>query len=249
MQAAVLVTAMGVLGALVGSFLAAVSVRLPRSESVVGGRSHCMSCERPLAVWQLVPIFSWLAQRGRCGWCKAPVSARYILIEVAAVGVGIWAALVREDPGAIAITALLGWQLLLIAIIDAENFWLPDVLTLPLIASGLALAFLTDPFPWDHVLGALAGFASLWTIAAVYRVIRRRDGLGAGDPILLAGAGAWVGWIGLPSVLLWACAAGVSLIVARIVARRPVSATDKLPFGSYLALGVWLTWVFGPLGL
>lgn len=240
---------MGVMGALIGSFLAAASVRLPRGESVVGGRSRCMTCDKPLAAWQLVPLFSWLFQRGRCGWCRAAVSPRYILIESAGALIGAWAAASQPDLLSVAATALLGWQLLLIAIIDAEHFWLPDALTLPLIGSGLVFAFLTGSFPWNHVWGALVGFGALWAIATVYRLVRRREGLGGGDPILLAGAGAWVGWIGLPSVLLWACLTGGSLLVARMVARRPVSPTDRLPFGSYLAVGVWLTWLFGPLGL
>lgn len=249
MKSAILLVAAGGLGALIGSFLAAVSVRLPRSESIVVGRSRCMTCERPLAAWQLVPIFSWLLQRGRCGWCKAPVSARYILIECAGALIGFWAAASQPNLLMIAATALLGWQLLLIAIIDAEHFWLPDTLTLPLIATGLGFAFLVGASPWNHVWGALAGFGVLWTIATLYRLVRRREGLGAGDPILLAGAGAWVGWIGLPSVLLWACIAGGSLLAARIFTRQSVDATDRLPFGTYLAIGVWLTWMFGPLGL
>ncbi|MBD3835325.1 A24 family peptidase, partial [Brevundimonas sp.] len=73
--------------------------------------------------------------------------------------------------------------------------------------------------------------------------------LGGGDPFLFAGAGAWVGWMGLPSVLLWACAAGLSVVFAQLVVRRRVSGGDRLPFGVFLAMGIWLTWLYGPLGL
>ena len=243
------VALIGILGGIAGSFLAAVSVRLPRGESFVAGRSRCETCGKRLAPWQLVPILSWLAQRGRCGWCKAPISRRYILIEGCGVFIGVWAALIAPTPFAAVVTAALGWQLLLIAVVDAQHFWLPDGLTLPLIATGLIFSVMQGDDPWSHLWGALAGFAVLWTVAKLYRLARGRDGLGEGDPILLAGAGAWVGWIGLPSVLLWACLVGGGVIAARMAAGRIVKSTDRLPFGSYLAVGVWLTWIFGPLGL
>jgi leader peptidase (prepilin peptidase)/N-methyltransferase len=149
----------------------------------------------------------------------------------------------------IAATALLGWQLLLIAIIDAENFWLPDELTAPLIITGLiAAAVLMQGWPFPQIFGAVAGFVLLWALAALYRQVRGRDGLGGGDPILFAAAGAWVGWSGLPTVLLWACAAGFSVVLALLITRRKVEATDRLPFGTFLVIGIWLTWLYGPLG-
>jgi leader peptidase (prepilin peptidase)/N-methyltransferase len=147
------------------------------------------------------------------------------------------------------VSALLGWQLLLIAVVDAEHFWLPDRLTLPLIGTGLiATALLARGLPWPQILGAVMGFGLLWLLAWLYRRVRGRDGLGGGDPILFAGAGAWVGWTGLPSVLLWACATGLCVVLWRLLRRRPVRGEDRLPFGTFLALGVWLTWLYGPLG-
>ena len=149
----------------------------------------------------------------------------------------------------VAATAVLGWQLLLIALIDAENFWLPDELTLPLIATGLVAAgLIARGWPVAQLIGAAFGFGVLWALAALYRLIRKREGLGGGDPILFAGAGAWVGWMGLPSVLLWACAAGFSVVLTLLITRRTVSGGDRLPFGTFLAIGVWLTWLYGPLG-
>ena len=137
----------------------------------------------------------------------------------------------------------------MIALIDAENFWLPDELTLPLIATGLiAAGVIAQAWPVASVIGAVFGFGVLWALAALYRLIRKRDGLGGGDPILFAGAGAWVGWMGLPSVLLWACAAGFSVVLTLLITRRNVSGADRLPFGTFLAIGVWLTWLYGPLG-
>ncbi|MFN7281357.1 MAG: prepilin peptidase, partial [Brevundimonas sp.] len=164
--------------------------------------------------------------------------------------VGIWAALAGSGDLIWTIaTAALGWQLLLIALIDAENFWLPDELTLPLIATGLiASAVLASGWPIPQIIGAIAGFAGLWLIALAYQRLRDRQGMGSGDPILFAGVGAWVGWQGLPTALLWACAAGFSIVLTLLITRRGVSATDRLPFGTFLAIGLWLTWLYGPLG-
>lgn len=150
-----------------------------------------------------------------------------------------------------AATAVLGGQLLLIAIVDGENFWLPDILTWPLIATGLATAMSVGrDVALSHLIRAAAGFAGLWLVGWLYQAVRKRQGLGGGDPFLFAGAGAWVGWTGLPSVLLWACAVGLSLVVAMLVVRCSVSATEKLPFGVFLAAGIWVDlalWTFGPL--
>ncbi|VXB39786.1 A24 family peptidase [Brevundimonas sp. G8] len=241
---------MGGLGLIFGSFIAAVSVRLPRDEDIVVARSRCRGCDQPLRAWELIPLFSWLALRGRCARCQTRISQRYPLIELAAAAIGVWAGLSGASWLMAGATALLGWQLLLIAIIDGENFWLPDILTWPLVATGLAAAAMIG---WDlalsHLIGAVVGFGGLWLVGWLYQVIRKRQGLGGGDPFLFAGAGAWVGWMGLPSVLLWACAVGLSLVFGMLVVRRTVSGTEKLPFGVFLAVGIWLTWLYGPLGL
>jgi leader peptidase (prepilin peptidase)/N-methyltransferase len=179
-----------------------------------------------------------------------PGPRRAALMALAGAAVGIWAALAQPDLLAAVLTALLGWQLLLITVIDAEHFRLPDPLTLPLLAtSGLAAFLLDQTAPLDAVIGAAFGFAGLWLLAFAYRRLRGREGLGDGDPILLAAGGAWVGWIGLPSVLLWASAAGLSFVAARLLTGGRVSGEDRLPFGPCLAAGIWLTWILGPLGL
>lgn len=250
MTPAFLALLLGATGLIVGSFLGLVSLRLPRGEDVVGGRSRCDGCGVPLAPWRLIPVASFLISRGRCAGCGADIPRRYPLIELAAAGLGVWAALGQTTVPAAVVTALLGWQLLLIAVIDGEHFRLPDRLTLPLLVTGLAAALAVDhTAPTDAVIGAVVGFAGLWLLALAYRRLRDREGLGDGDPILLAAGGAWVGWIGLPSVLLWASAAGLSFVAARWLVGGQVSAGDRLAFGPCLAAGIWLTWIFGPLGL
>ncbi|WP_366855556.1 A24 family peptidase [Brevundimonas sp.] len=145
--------------------------------------------------------------------------------------------------------AVLAWQLLLIAIIDAEHFWLPDVLTLPLLGTGLAAAALIEPHLLvDRLIGAVAGFVSLWLVALLYRSLRGREGLGGGDPRLFAGIGAWVGWAALPTVLVWACLAGLSVALVGAARVRRLDLIQRLPFGTFLAIGAWLAWLFGPLG-
>ena len=139
---------------------------------------------------------------------------------------------------------LLAAVLLWAAVIDARRLILPDYLTLPLTAAGLALAWLQPPDLTTRLIGAAAGFLVFAGIAFLYRKIRQRDGLGLGDAKLLAAAGAWLGWEDLPSVVLIASVGG--LIWALV--KRP-DAKTQLPFGPFLALGFWLVWRFGPLVL
>ena len=244
---------LGGAGLCVGSFLGLVSWRLPRGEGVVLGRSRCGGCGRALAPWRMVPVLSWLLSRGRCADCGATIPRRYPLMELGAGLIGVWAGLHHDALVPALLTAVLGWQLLLLAVVDAENFWLPDQLTLPLLVSGVVAAIWLRPHDpvaaLTHAgLGAVLGFGGLWLIGRLYRMTRGRDGLGGGDPFMLGAGGAWVGALALPTTLIWASAAGLSLVLAQVIRRAPVKATDKLPFGVFLAVGLWMTWLYGPLG-
>jgi leader peptidase (prepilin peptidase)/N-methyltransferase len=144
----------------------------------------------------------------------------------------------------------LGASLLALSWIDIRRFILPDALTLPLIIGGLAACWWSTPTALPaHAAGAAAGYLSFRLIALAYRHIRNRDGLGQGDAKLAAAAGAWVAWEGLPSVVL--LAAGAGLIVGSLLAfaRRRLDARMPIPFGPCLALGLWVTWLFGPIAL
>jgi leader peptidase (prepilin peptidase)/N-methyltransferase len=177
-----------------------------------------------------------------------PTWRRWTAMGLASVLLGVWSGLAVGWPLAV-IGAPLAVALLLIAVIDAEHFWLPNILTLPLGAAGLAASAFIGPCSFvDHLIGAVLGFAVLAGLAALYKRLRGRDGLGGGDARLLAAIGAWVGWAGLPSVVVWASLAGLSWVLARIVARRAPSLDTALPYGTYLAIGAWLTWLYGPLG-
>lgn len=234
---------------IVGSFLSVLVVRLPAGEGVVGGRSRCRSCGKALAPRELIPLVSWIARRGRCGACGAPIGSLYPALEIAAVAVAAWAAV--SVPEAMLWPSVgLAWALLALGVIDARAMILPDVLTLPLIAAGLVVAWSVDPGgTFDHVIGAAAGGLTFWLIGWIYARARRRRGLGLGDVKLYAAAGAWVGWQGLASVVLLASLAALAAIAARAAGGRAVGASTRVAFGPFLALGLWLTWLYGPLGL
>lgn len=235
------------LGPFVGSFLGLLTLRLPAERPWAASRSACDGCGRKLGPLDLVSILSFAALRGRCRGCGAAIPRRYLLLELACLVVGAWSALAFAGPMALA-TAVFGWWLLLLAVIDGEHFWLPDMLTLPLGAAGFAVSILVLREPvWTPLLGAVIGFGSLWLLAWIYERVRGREGLGGGDPRLLGAIGAWTGWSALPSVLVWAGLAGISVALAQLVLRRRVTMDQRLPFGVFLAIGAWLTWLLGPL--
>ena len=232
---AVLAVLGGVAGLVLGSFIGALTWRWPRGESVMRGRSRCDVCEVTLGWLELVPVLGFLWRRGRCGHCGAVIAWRHLGIELAGAGVGALALrLVPGGPG----VALAGFGLMLLAlaILDVEHFWLPDRLTLPLLAGGLVFGM---PPLADRLWGTGAGFAGLWLLATAYRRLRGREGLGGGDPRLLAAIGAWLGWTALPFVLLGASLIGLLLAGLDRLRGREVAADTALPLGSLMALAAW----------
>jgi leader peptidase (prepilin peptidase)/N-methyltransferase len=231
----------------IGSFLGVLIHRLPRHLPVMWARSGCDACGTRLGPRDLLPLVSYALQRGRCRYCHHPIGWFHPVIELAALCVAAWAALACETPHETWIACTLGWTLLALGWIDAEWFLLPDVLTLPLLLAGLGVTILTvpDDMLW-HALGAACGYLGLRGVALLYRALRGRDGLGAGDAKLLAAAGSWLGLGALPLVLLLAALAG--LVVAGIAAAtgRMMQATTALPFGAFLAASIWLVWLYGP---
>ena len=248
-----LAAALGVLAApFVGSFVGTVIHRLPAGRPIVFARSACPHCGRTLRPSELVPLVSWLASRGRCRSCGVPLGLFYPMVELAALAVALSAAVAMEDaPAWLLLASLgLGWILLAAAWIDARHFLLPNVLILPLIPAGLAVSWLNDAASLvDHLLGVALGYGGLVLIAALYRRVRGREGLGGGDAKLMAAAGAWVAWQGLASVLLLASLGGLSVAVAQAIRGRRIAGESTLPFGPYLALGLWLVWLLGPLSI
>jgi len=231
----------------VGSFLGVVVARLPEDRPLVWARSACPRCGHRLGARDLVPVLSWVVNRAKCRYCAQPLSWTYPAIELAAVAVALWS--LALTPGWLAwASSALGWSLLALAVIDARHLLLPDEITLPLIPAGLAVAWAVDRARLlDHVIGAVAGFVVVLVLRWGYERVRRREGIGLGDAKLLAAAGAWVSWEGLPGVLLAAAAAALAghLLWARYAGHGVHG--REVPFGPYLAGSIWLIWLYGPI--
>jgi leader peptidase (prepilin peptidase)/N-methyltransferase len=238
------VTALGlVLGAVIGSFLAAVLVRWPQGRSVARGRSQCDRCGRRLGAVDLVPILSYILARGRCRHCGGTIDRRLLAIEAGAALIGLTAIAAHPLPAAL-FTALFGWWLFLLAALDVEHQWLPDRLTLTLLPAGLAVAALgVGPELEARLIGAALGYASLALIGWGYAKLRGREGLGGGDPKMFAAIGAWLGWPLLPHVLLGAGLIGLAAVLLMRLRGRAVAATDRLPLGTLMALAAWPAWL------
>ncbi|WP_290634576.1 A24 family peptidase [Aquisalimonas sp.] len=265
-QPAGLIPATFVFGLLVGSFLNVVILRLPvmlerawreqarevlgEAAETTGGRfdlitpgSHCPACGRHIRAWENIPVLSWLAQHGRCRGCRAAISARYPTVELLA---GLLSAAVAWHFGwsiELAGALLLTWSLIALSGIDVDHQLLPDTLTLPMLWFGLAFALLTDgalASPVDALIGAMAGYLSLWLVFHCFRLATGKEGMGYGDFKLLALLGAWLGWQALPVVILMASLVGAVAGVAMVL----VLGRDRelpIPFGPYLAAAGWLT--------
>ena len=229
-----------VLGAIVGSFLGAALVRLPKGESVVAGRSRCDGCGRVLSPGELVPVISYLALRGRCRACRARIDPWQFVAEAGGALVGLACALAARDAVMLGIGLVLGWQLLLLGLLDLRHFWLPDRLVLVLAATGLVFAGLaaaSDPILIaGPLLGAALGFGILCLTAKLYRGWRGREGLGAGDPKLLGAIGLWLGPLGVVETLLGASLIGLAGVAGLALARRTPKADAAVPLGTLLAL-------------
>lgn len=203
----------------------------------LGRRSRCPHCQTVLGWWQLVPIFSFLMLRGRCHHCGGRISFRYPAVELVAAGVfGMLAA--QQAPGvAVLMQSVLLFVLLVLTLIDLDEMLLPDDLTLPLMWLGLLYACFSGPDElFDRVVGAMAGYLSLWSVFHVFRLLTGREGMGHGDFKLLAALGAWLGWQALLPVILLASVAGSVWGLALIACKR-AQRQQPIPFGPWIALG------------
>ncbi len=233
------------LAPVIGSFLGVLIHRLPDGRAIVWARSRCEACQVVLTARDLVPLVSWLALRGRCRRCGHSLGWFYPGIEVAALLVALVALGVDGLPRAW-LDCVLGWWLLTLSWIDLRRWVLPDVLTLPLIVAGLLAAVLFEPASLiDRALGAVFGYLALRAVAVGYRALRGRDGLGGGDAKLFGAAGAWVGIMALPQVILAAALAGLVAAGALRLGGVRLHAHSALVFGPFIALATWAFWLSG----
>jgi leader peptidase (prepilin peptidase)/N-methyltransferase len=234
------------LGLVVGSFANVCVYRLPRRQSIVSPPSRCPSCGALIRARDNVPILSWLLLRGRCRSCRAPISPRYPAVE-AANGL-LWLALaVLRGPRAQTFVAMaLVTALLVLSLIDLDHQLLPDAITLPGIAAGLAASFLpgSPVRPLGALLAAAGGWLAFAAVAKAYQRLRGVEGLGQGDWKMAAMLGAFLGWPPMLLTVLLASVAG-TLVGLGAVALRGRDMRYALPLGTFLGAAGIVTVFFG----
>jgi leader peptidase (prepilin peptidase)/N-methyltransferase len=261
-------------GLVVGSFLNVVAYRLPlmmqrvwQAEAaeahgatapeqerfnLAWPASHCPQCSHPIPAWHNIPILSYLLLRGRCAFCKAAISPRYPIVEGLT---GLLSVIVAWSFGATWATPaalVFTWFLIALSLVDLDHKLLPDSMTLPLLWIGMLLTLIqidgVTIFPAPDlqasVIGAAAGYLSLWSVYQLFKLVTGKEGMGYGDFKLLAALGAWVGWQLLPLVIVLSAAVGSIVGVALIVTGQR-SRQAEIPFGPYLAGAGWLALLFG----
>jgi leader peptidase (prepilin peptidase)/N-methyltransferase len=260
-----------IFGLLVGSFLNVVIYRLPKMMerdwkhecrlildiedheaknitekfNLAFPNSSCPHCGTAIKPWQNIPVISYLILGGKCHHCKASISIRYPLIELAT---GIIAAVIAWKFGvSLQTLALLGFSFSLIALtmIDIDHQLLPDQITLPLMWTGLiANQWSLFCSPVDAFWGAVAGYMSLWCVFQLFKLVTGKEGMGFGDFKLLAALGAWMGWQQLPLIII------LSSLVGAVLGSIMLSLAKKgrgtpIPFGPYLAIAGWIAMLWG----
>ena len=222
---------------IVGSYLNVVIYRLPRRMSTVRPRSSCPACGAPIGARDNLPVVSWLLLGGRCRACRAPISPRYPLIEAATAALFVGCVVAFGVTVAALAAALFGALLIALAAIDVEHMLLPDRLTLPGIAAGLALSpFLPFGGFRAALLGALLGGGILLALAGGWLLLRGEEGMGLGDVKMLAMIGAFLGWKGMAVTLFSASLLG-ALVGIALLRRSRAGLKTRLPFGAFLSLG------------
>jgi len=215
--------------------------------------SHCPSCKASISAMQNIPLISWLALRGRCAECRSRISVRYPVIELLT---GLMSAAVAWKFGynwQAGAALLITWFLVALAGIDMDHQLLPDSLTLPLLWAGLIASLFWVPTelhplpvsPENAIIGAAAGYLSLWTIFHLFRLATGKDGMGYGDFKLLAVFGAWLGWRMLLPIVLCSAAVGAVVGVMLILSGNRERSVP-IPFGPFLASAGWLAIMWGP---
>jgi leader peptidase (prepilin peptidase)/N-methyltransferase len=208
-------------------------------------RSRCANCGHQITVLENIPVVSYLTLGGKCSSCKTALSLQYPMVELFT---GLVSMVVGWHYGVSpqALAALfLSWCLIAVSGIDIGHKLLPDSITLPLLWLGILLSFF-DIFVGleDSVIGAMAGYMSLWSVFIVFKVITGKEGMGHGDFKLLAMLGAWTGWKMLLVIILTSSVVGATVGITMILLKK-TDRSSQIPFGPYLAAAGWLTLLWG----
>jgi len=231
-------------GLAVGSFLNVCIYRLPRRESLSFPASHCTSCQRPLDWFENVPVFGWLALRGRCRTCRAAISPLYPIVEAITAGIFVAGYWIYGLTPLLAVRVLFACAMIVLFAIDLRHRILPNAITLPGVAAGLLFSIFLPPGWLSSLIGLLAGGGILFAIGEGYYRLRGVEGLGMGDVKMLAMIGAFLGWQLMILTLIMASLAGSVIGIALVLTRR-TGLQYALPFGTFLAVGALLAAVAG----
>jgi leader peptidase (prepilin peptidase)/N-methyltransferase len=260
-------TVIALLGLLVGSFLNVVIYRLPvmmqrewelQAAEVTGQhmeqsdtfnlstpRSRCPHCGHAITALENIPVISYLFLGGKCRECKIGISARYPLIETLTAALSAIVAWQFGFSAACLGALLLTWSLIALTFIDLDHQLLPDKITLPLVWLGLFFnLFGTFTDLSSSVIGAIAGYLTLWSVYHLFRLVTGKEGMGYGDFKLLAALGAWMGWQLLPMIVLLSSLVGAVVGISLILLKNH-QRDIPIPFGPYLAAAGWIAFLWG----
>lgn len=213
-------------------------------------RSACLGCGTMITAAQNIPVISWLFLKGRCAKCSAKISVRYPVVELCTA---VLSALVAWKFGFTWYTGaalVLTWMLVALTVIDIDHQLLPDNMTLPLMWIGLLLSLAATEslaLPVDtrsSIIGAVAGYLSLWSVYHLFKLLTGKEGMGYGDFKLFAAFGAWFGWQMLPLIILLSAFTGAVVGISLIVIRGR-DRNIPIPFGPYLAAAGWIALMWG----
>ena len=214
--------------------------------NLIQPRSRCPHCQHAIAAWENIPVISYLFLKGRCSSCKASISSRYPLIEALS---GLLVLIVAWQLGftiQAAFAILLTWILITLTFIDLDHFYLPDNLTIPFLWLGLLINIdATFVSLSSAVIGATAGYLSLWSIYQLFKRLTGKEGMGYGDFKLLAMLGAWMGWQMLPVIIILSSLVGAIVGISLILFKNH-QRSQPIPFGPYLAAAGWIALLWGP---
>lgn len=265
-----LILLVAIIGLIIGSFLNVVIVRFPRllekhwrqqcqeflalpiepSTSTFNlflPRSHCPHCQTPIKIRHNIPLISYLWLRGRCAACHQPISFQYPLVELVTAITTVFIVCHFSLTWQTLALLFLTWVLIVLFFIDLNKQILPDIITLTTLWLGLLLSlfYLFAP-PTQAIVGAIIGYGLLWITGTLYKLIRKKEGMGHGDYKMLAMLGAWFGAEMVVNILLLSIALGLITSIILLLMKK-ISMKNPIPFGPFIAVAAWISLLTGPV--
>ena len=258
-----------VIGLLIGSFLNVIIVRLPimleqrwrqECQDFLGltiqspkykynlsiPRSHCPHCQTTLKIRHNIPVISYLILRARCATCKKRISLQYPCVEILSAILIFFVVYHFGLSWKMLAMAILTWSLIVLSFIDLNKQILPDIITLSVLWLGLLLSlFYLFTTPEQAILGCLFGYGLLWITGTLYKIIRKKEGIGHGDYKMLAMLGAWTNVDGVLNILFLAVLSGLIISIILLILKK-ISAKNPIPFGPFIGIAGWVSVLTGP---